>query len=89
MLTKDDWFHEPAPAPTLNELYTRRLVAWGYLLTDKRTCSWEVSSAYKLYGSLLTHYLAPIQRQLNEDLIFDLGRRRYGHDWTRNPEGPA
>jgi hypothetical protein len=84
----DDWFAEPKPVETLNDLYTRRLVAWGYL-TKRGTCRWEMSALEQLHEVTLMHYLIPVQKQLNEELVFSMGRKQYGHDWTRNPEGPA
>jgi hypothetical protein len=84
----DDWFVEDKPVETLHDLYTRRLFAWGYLTRDGR-CEWERSSLERLHEVTLMHYLVPIQKQLNEELIFDLGRKQYGDDWRRNPEGPA
>jgi hypothetical protein len=85
----DDWFTEPKPVETLHDKYTRRLKAWGYLYRDGITPDWEVKGLTRLHDTVLTSYLVPVVEQLNEDLIFDLGRRQYGHDWTRNPEGPA
>ena len=86
----DDWFAEPKPEPTLNELYDRRLVAWGWLSSDRETPSWELTTAAKVYESLTMYYLPSIQKRLNEELSLVLTEKGLrASDWRRHPEGPA
>jgi hypothetical protein len=96
MQTTDDWFAESSPEPTLNELYDRRLVAWGYL-TRGGSCTWELTTAQKLYDTLLPVYITPMQKTLNESPVFlrllqeemDYLSGPRQRAWTKNPEGPA
>ncbi len=85
MRTTDDWFAEPKPKESLNDLYDRRLVAWGWV-TERGYCSWEAPKVGSFFSLLQNEYIALIKDQLNQPLLPGF---LYGNDWRRNPEGPA
>lgn len=74
----EDWFTEPDPEESLNDLYTRRLVAWGYITRRGETAWDRPVSAYDL---LHTYYVPQITSML--DMTLTLGPK----SWTLNPEG--
>jgi hypothetical protein len=85
--SNDDWFTTPTPEPTLHELYTRRLTAWGYL-TKRGETAWDrpVTSAFcaLLEQEYSSHVIDMLNQQLVPGLVYG-----YGNAWKRNPEGPA
>jgi hypothetical protein len=82
MATNDDWFAEPEIEPTLNELYTRRLVAWGYI-TPRGETLWDKKPIFSL---LYQEYARGVQEFLNYPLAFTWGFRK---DWKTDPTRPA
>jgi hypothetical protein len=76
----DDWFSEPSPAPTLNDLYTRRLAAWGWINLHGETL-WDKAP---VFHALHQVYVDSLRDMLNRPVLL-LGPEH----WTANPEAPA
>jgi hypothetical protein len=84
MAVVDDWFAEPKPKESLNDLYDRRLVAWGYLDRSGR-CAWEPPAPG--FTSILQAIYAPVVRRTLNESLFGFDVLKVG--WKANPEGPA
>jgi len=76
-----DWFVDEEDEETKHDLYTRRLVAWGWLRHDGQL-PWEVGPLTQLTDLLRTYYIPALRNDLN--------RTHYGGPpWTANPEAPV